>query len=313
LDTVQAGEVPRDDTTTADGGFDAAPIFADAAILLDASVEVLGVDASVEALGVDASVEVLGVDAGAAGPIDTSADKGPELEGGAATSAETGGVDLGAGEVFADNFSCSAQVPPDAGISQRVCNDFSNPASTSNLVPEAGTWTVADGFYTAMGPADQVTCPADSGTVMTASVLAGLSAQNVRVHAKMTSVVGPDKLLVLRSRPGGNRIEVNFRANFVDNGQPQGGDLNLADLVDCVNAGDYISAGGANRILIPHAVGQSIMVDLQLVGQQITIAVDGRIVFDRSLPISTNPGSVGFAVFRNSTVLFDDLLVDVLD
>jgi hypothetical protein len=186
-------------------------------------------------------------------------------------------------------------------------------ASANDFVPEAGNWSVAGGIYTAIGPAEEVTCPPDGGTVMTASVLAGLSAQNVRVHAKMTSVVGADKLLVLRSRPGGNRIEVNFRANFVYQGQPSGGDLNVADLVDCVDVGDYIDAGGANRILVPHAVGQAIVVDLQLIGQQLTIAVDGQIVFDGSLPLSTKPGSVGFAVFRSTAVLFDDFVVDVLD
>jgi hypothetical protein len=147
---------------------------------------------------------------------------------------------------------------------------------------------------------------------MTSSVLAGLSAQNVRVHARMTSVISPDKLIVLRSRPGGNRIEVNFRANFVNDGQATGGDLNVADLVDCVGV-TGIDAGGPNRILVPHEVGQAIVVDLQLIGQQLTIAVDGRIVFDGSLPLSTKPGSVGFAVFRNSAALFDDFLVDVLD
>src|ERR1019366_4056257 len=117
----------------------------------------------------------------------------------------------------------------------QLCYDFSNPASAGDFVSEAGTWSVAGGIYTAIGPPDQVTCPTDEGTVMTASVLAGLSAKNVRVHAKMTSVLGVDKLLVLRSRPGGNRIEINFRANYLYNGNSLGGDLNVSDLVDCVD------------------------------------------------------------------------------
>jgi hypothetical protein len=295
VDAVRAGEVPGVDVTTVDGGFADAPIFIDAPILLDASVKDLGVDA------------------GATDPIDVSVDNGLGLDGGETNSTEAGGTDLGAGEVLVDNFSCSTPVPPDAGISQRLCNDFSNPASARDLVPEAGTWNVAGGIYTAIGPPDQVTCPPGGGTVMTASVLAGLSAQNVRVHAKMTSVVGVDKLLVLRSRPGGNRIEINFRANYVYNGTSSGGDLNVSDLVDCVDVGDYIQAGGPNSILIPHEVGQAIVADVQLIGQQLTIAVDGKVVFDGSLPLSTTPGSVGFAVFRNSVVLYDDFLVDVLD
>lgn len=295
LDAAASGDVPSWDAIAADGLSVDVPISGDAPVALDATIDVPGIDV------------------GSATLTDTSVNQGPELDGGAVNSAETGGTDVGAVDVLDDNFSCNTPIPPDAGISQRLCYDFSSVASANDFVPEAGNWSVAGGIYTAIGPAEEVTCPPDGGTVMTASVLAGLSAQNVRVHAKMTSVVGADKLLVLRSRPGGNRIEVNFRANFVYQGQPSGGDLNVADLVDCVDVGDYIDAGGANRILVPHAVGQAIVVDLQLIGQQLTIAVDGQIVFDGSLPLSTKPGSVGFAVFRSTAVLFDDFVVDVLD
>ena len=49
---------------------------------------------------------------------------------------------------------------------------------------------------------------------MTTSVLSTLSATNVRLHARMTSMTRPDKVIVLRSQPSGNRIEVNFRSYF---------------------------------------------------------------------------------------------------
>jgi hypothetical protein len=307
-DSGQATDgIPRDYATTVDMGL------ADISNLVDVPNFVDATNLINPPILLDAGAEDLGIDVGTTGPTDVSVDNALELDGAAMNSAEAGSADFGAGEVFVDNFSCSQPVPLDAGISQRLCYDFSDPASASALVPEAGTWSVAGGIYTAIGPPDQVTCPPGGGTVMTASVLAGLSAKNVRVHARMTSVLGVDKLLVLRSRPGGNRIEINFRANYVDNGKSSGGDLNVADLVDCVDVGDYIQAGGPNSILIPHEVGQAIVVDVQLVGQQLTIAVDGNIVFDGSLPLSTNPGSVGFAVFRSSAVLFDDFIVDVLD
>ena len=293
---------PGSDTVGLDVGYADTPSLIDALNFVDAPnfVDTPG-------------VEDLGVEVGTTDPTDVSVDNAPEVDGAAMNSAEAGAADFGTGEVFANDFSCSQAIPPDAGISQQLCYDFSNPASAGDFVPEAGTWSVAGGIYTAIGPPNQVTCPTDAGTVMTASVLAGLSAKNVRVHAKMTSVLGVDKLLVLRSRPGGNRIEINFRANYLYNGKSSGGDLNVSDLVDCVDVGDYIQAGGSNSILIPHEVGQAIVVDVQLVGQQLTIAVDGKVVFDGSLPLSTTPGSVGFGVFRSSTVLFEDFIVDVLD
>jgi hypothetical protein len=290
MDGLATGDVPPNDATLVDS------VVADAPIPSDGGVETHGTDALLPE-----------------GPLDASTDHGPGAEDAEGNSAEAGSVDSGATEVFADNFSCDTPVPADAGISERLCYDFGSPASASDFVPEAGTWGVANGTYTAVGPPDQVTCPPGGGTVMTASVLAGLSAKNVRVHARMTSISGVDKVLVLRSRPGGNRIEINFRANYVDNGQTQGGDLNVSDLVNCVNAGDYISVAGPNPILIPHAVLQPITVDVQLIDQQLTIVVDGRTVFDGMLPLSTTPGSVGFAVFRDAVVQFDDFLVDVLD
>ncbi len=296
---LDSGGAKADDAVDGPPAGDVLPIdsfVADAPILSDGGVETNGADALLPQ-----------------GPLDASMDQGPGPEDAEGNSAEAGSMDSGAAEVFVDSFSCDTQVPADAGIVERLCYDFSTTADASAFVPEAGTWGVANGAYTAIGPPDQVTCPPGGGTVMTASVLAGLSAKNVRVHARMTSISGVDKVLVLRSRPGGNRIEINFRANYVDNGQTEGGDLNVSDLVNCVNAGDYISVASPNPILIPHAVLQPITVDVQLIDQQLTIAVDGRTVFDGELPLSTAPGSVGFAVFHDSVVQFDDFLVDVLD
>jgi hypothetical protein len=218
-------------------------------------------------------------------------------------------LDMG-GETWAGSFSCPLPATPDSGVTQQLCYDFSDPASAADFTPEAGTWEVSDGTYNATAPAAQVTCPggAFGGSGMTASVLNNLSAQDVRVHALMTSVLGPDKELVLRSRPGGNRIELNFRANFTYQGVAQGGDLYISELVDCVNSA-YVDVG---TILIPHAVGQAIAVDVELIGQHLTVVVDGNQVFDNTLSVSTVAGSVGFAVFRDEQTVFDDLLVDVL-
>jgi hypothetical protein len=216
------------------------------------------------------------------------------------------------GEAGSAGFTCPAQVTPDSGVTQQLCFDFGNPANAAAFTPEAGTWSVAGGVYIANGPDAQVTCPGGDGSLMTASVLKGLSARDVRVHAKLLSVQTPDKVLVLRSRPGGNRIEVNFRASFVYQDTPQGGDLNVAELVNCVDT-TYVGPDGSRQVSIPHAIGQAIVVDVQLIGQQLTVIVDGRTVFDASVPVSTEPGSVGFAVFSDAVANFDDLLVEVLN
>jgi len=213
---------------------------------------------------------------------------------------------------------CATQGGVDAGAGQRLCYDFSDPASVGDFVPEAGTWMVASGTYTATGPSEQVTCPNGDGSLMTESVLAKLTAQDVRLHAKMTAVSSPDKVIVLRSRPGGNRIELNFRANFVFDGIAQGGDLHVSALVDCEQV-TYVPVG---TILIPHAVGQTVVVDVELIGRHLAVVVDGKTVFNDTLPLPndaetvsfpTEPGKVGFAAFRQAVTRFDDFLVEVLN
>lgn len=209
---------------------------------------------------------------------------------------------------------CSTWDARDSGVMQQTCLDFSDPAASAAFTPEAGTWTVSRGSYDARGPSEQVVCPggADGGSGMTASLLAGVSAQDVRIHAKLTSMVSPDKVLVLRSRPGGNRIELNFLANYTYEGEERGGAMHVSELVNCVNT-TYVDANASvKEVQIAHAIGQPIVVDLRLVGTRLTVVVDGKQVFDRTLPVSTTTGSVGFAVFREAETQFDDFLVDVL-
>lgn len=241
--------------------------------------------------------------------------KAPEVNSPEASAPEANGpADTG---VEAGPSFCAAAAGVDAGAIQRLCYDFTDPASAGDFVPEAGTWTVADGTYTAMGPPKQVTCPNGDGSLMTESVLANVTAQDVRVHAKMTAIKAPDKVIVLRSRPGGNRIELNFRANFVFDGIAQGGDLYVSALIDCTNV-EYVPVG---TILIPHAIGQAIVADVQLIGRRLTVAVDGKTVFDETLPrpseagavsFPTQAGKVGFAAFLDAVTQYDDLLIEVL-
>lgn len=255
---------------------------------------------------------------GADGPVapgkDTAQDRssdGPPSTGLDAASMDTS-VDTG------PSF-CALQGGVDAGGSQRLCFDFSDSAGAAAFSPEAGTWTVENGYYNAVAPHDQVTCPGGDGSLMTASVLTNFSAKDVRVHARMTAVTSPDKVIVLRSRNGGrDRIELNFRANFVFENIAQGGDLYISALVNCEQV-TYVPVG---TILIPHVLGQAIVADVQLVGRHLTVAVDGKTVFDDTLPVAydgsptsfpTDPGTVGFAAFRDGVTRFDDFLLDALE
>lgn len=270
---------------------------------------------TVDAAVLDAALRDAGPGGDARSDLSGSALDGPRtgdaVETGAMDTAamDTATVDTAAVEVAAP-FCASRGNSADGGVLQELCYDFTDPASAGDFVPEAGTWVIANGAYQGTGPTAQVTCPNGNGSLMTASVLRNLSAQDVRVHVKMTSIDAPDKVLVLRSRAGGNRIELNFRANFVDDtGVAQGGELYIDGLVDCANP-TYVGLG---VVPVPHAIGQAIVADVQLVGQHLTAAVDGKTVYDDTLSqLPVAPGSVGFAVFQEGTAQFDDFVVDVL-
>jgi hypothetical protein len=206
------------------------------------------------------------------------------------------------------SFSCVGRDTPAAGVLQQLCYDFTNASSGADFSVEAGTWTVADGTYNSNDIPSRDPCNGN-GTVMSASVLRNLSAQDVRVHAKLTSVAGPDKVVVLRARSGGNRLELNFRAKFTDEGVVQGGDLSIFDITNC----SVKTYADGSTILIPHEIEQSIVVDITLIGSQLTVVVDGKQVFNQALSgVSMTAGSVGFASFRDAETKFDDLLVEVL-
>ncbi len=175
-------------------------------------------------------------------------------------------------------------------------------------MPDGGTWTVVNGQYFGTGPDAPVTC-VDAGSSMTASLVNNFSAADVRVHVQMTSLDRPDKVIVLRSRDSGNRIELNFIAYWDDNGTPGGGVLVLQELVDCQQS--FLLA--PNTIPLPHNVGDTLTVDLDLRGTQLTVKVGGAQVFDGALTIPTDPGGVGLGVITGETVLFDDFWVEALN
>ena len=243
--------------------------------------------------------------------LDSSAERGPE------SGTLDASVEKSSGEVQ-PAFACASLGPLASDVSQRLCYDFNSTSDNSNFTNEAGTRSVQDGTYHGVGPVDgQITCPggAQAGTGMTTSVLTTLSAADVRVHARMTSWNNPDKVLVLRSRASGDRIEINFRSYWANQ---QGGDVVIQALVGCQEI-TYVAPG---TIPVPQYPYQAIEVDVRLRGQRLSIAMDGKQLYDDSPTapdldggthlLPTEAGSVGFGVFWDGEDVFDDLVVEVL-
>jgi hypothetical protein len=125
----------------------------------------------------------------------------------------------------------------------------------------------------------------------------------------MTSLDRPDKVLVLRSRDSGNRLELNFVASWDDNGTPGGNVMVIQELVNC----QQFFLVPPNTVSVPHNVGDTLTVDLVLRGTQLTVKVGGTQVFDGALTIATAPGSVGVGVITGGSAIFDDFWVEALN
>jgi hypothetical protein len=187
-----------------------------------------------------------------------------------------------------------------------MCFDFTDTSQGSSWTSDGGAFTVVNTQYIATGPADQVTCT-NAGSLMTASLVDNFSAADVRLHVQMTSLDRPDKVIVLRSRDSGDRIELNFVAFWDYNGTQQGGVLVVQELVNC----QQVSLAPA--VSVPHNIGDTITVDLDLRGTQLTVKVGGSQVFDSALTIPTDPGGVGVAVITGGSTVFDDFWVEALN
>lgn len=303
------GDSGGDNTPLADAGpTDVAPDHV--AISPDVPLLDGGWDTSLGEVGGDVAEPLLDTGHSDAPPILDTATGGPEVGALDALVAEAGGIQ--------QTFTCASLGPLASDVSQRLCYDFSSAGDSSSFTNEAGTWSVEDGTYHGLGPKDgQITCPggALAGSGMTTSVLAALSAADVRVRARMTSWTSPDKVLVLRSLASGSRIEINFRSYW---GNQQAGDLVIQSLVGCQTY-RYVAP---DTIRVPQYPYQAVDVVVQLRGQRLTIAMDGKQLYDES-PVAadgdggirglpTDAGGVGFGVFWDGETVFDNLVVEVL-
>jgi hypothetical protein len=250
---------------------------------------------------------------GASAANQTGGTSSVETGGSGAGGATSGGTSSGP---VPSTFSCSNLGPLAADASAQICIDFSSSSDAAKFTPDVGadagtnnaTWAIVNGAYVGTKPSGSgdVTC-VGAGSLFTASNLSNFSAADVRVRVKMTSLTRVDKVLVLRERDSGDRFELNFRANYVENGQTTGGDLVIQELIGCQDT-THVDTG---VVLIPHSLLQTLAVLVELRGQQFKVTVDGNVVYNMALPVAIAAGSVGFALI-DSAEMFDDLIVETL-
>jgi hypothetical protein len=188
------------------------------------------------------------------------------------------------------------------------CFDFGTSDSSARWLAEGGQWAVSGGAYVGNGPVTPLSC-VQTGSQITAAVVAGFSARDLRLHAQLTGVQRADKVVVLRARDPQNRVELNFRARYDDGGTTLGGDLVVQELRNCVQT-LHVSPG---TLAIPHELSQTLAVDIELRGSSLGVWVDGRRVFEGQVPISAAAGAVGMGVITGGVTRFDDVFVQSLD
>lgn len=201
-------------------------------------------------------------------------------------------------------------LPPSSGFScddldgsETACLDF-NDDSDPGLDVEGGRWAVRQDSYVGWGP-DAVAGDCTE-SLMTHALVPDVEAQDLHLHARLTSVERVDKVLVLRSRDRANRLQLNFRATDVDGSY---GDLMVQEIRDCA----FRRLTGEGEIPVPHALGAPIDVDVDLVGAHLLVEVDGRPVLDRDVDVAVASGRIGFGIIDRSITSFDDVVMTSLD
>lgn len=130
-------------------------------------------------------------------------------------------------------------------------------------------------------------------------------ARNVEVELDMTSLSRVDKMLILRSTDPANHIELNFRAER-PNEFPA--DLFVVEKYNC----EIVFITPEFSVPIPqHLIGQTIHVRTLLVGNRLTVWVNGSQVVDQSFPFSNQKaGNVGLGVIvPEGITAFDNVRV----
>lgn len=183
------------------------------------------------------------------------------------------------------------------------CTDF-NGGTATGWVPEGGNWRVSNGAYTGEVPSLQ---GSQCGTsLMMTSMFQELQARDVRVELDMMSNIRVDKVIVLRGIDPSNRVELNFRAKYVERSD---GDLVVQELLDC----EQIQYTPEFVIDVPHQVGQAIHAEVRLVGDMLSVWVDDELLLMDSFPFADRVGYVGIGLIEGGTATFDNIVIESLD
>jgi len=210
-------------------------------------------------------------------------------------SSEPGSDGVSADELpTASTFSCE-----DLEAEPLLCVDF-NDGSMPGFVLEGGTWEVVDGRLVGYGPdAPPGAC---TESLMTHAVLTQTVLQDLVVSVEMTAMERVDKVLLLRAVDGANRLQLNFRALTRDGNY---GDLMIQEIRDC----EFNLLTEEGELPIGHEMGDSIDVEVSLVGTRLRVSVDGHVVVNRDFEVAVRAGAVGLGIIDHATTMFDDLVV----
>lgn len=183
------------------------------------------------------------------------------------------------------------------------CTDF-NDGTAPGWVPEGGNWGVSGGAYT--GEVPSLSGSSCGVSLMMTSMFREITARDVRVELDMMSNIRVDKVIVLRGIDPSNRIELNFRAKYVEESD---GDLVVQELVDC----EQIQYTPEYQIDVPHQIGQAIHAEIRLVGDMLSVWIDDELILMDSYPFADRAGNVGIGLIEGGTATFDNIIIESLD
>lgn len=287
----------------------------DAGIWVDAEVDAgSGRDAGMEEA--DAGIEM------DAEPSDAPGSDGPPIDSGGPEAGipDSGPPDSGlpdtgrpdSGVPDGGYFSCSmlststvtSSTSTTSTSTPIFCQDFNAGTSTAWIPEGDSDWSVIGGEY--VGSVTSTRTSSCGASLMMTSMFQPISARNVSVELDMRSIARADKIVVLRGLDGSNRIELNFRAQFVT---PYPGDLVVQELRSC----QQISHAPIFTILVPHQSGQTIHAEITLIADRLTVVVDGTTVLDTSYGLADRTGRIGVGVIEGGAAAFDNIVIRSLD
>lgn len=174
-----------------------------------------------------------------------------------------------------------------------------------------GAWEVVEGQLQGLGEVDHLHVDSPSaldlaGAVATAN---GVVATDVSICADMTSLDRVDKGFVLRWIGPNDGIWLGFRGleSFIIEGLAS--DLTVAEAVD----GKPMLFTPSHTIpILSHDLGDTIHVCAVLVGQRLTVDVDGQRVLDREFPVQVRAGAAGVHALAANLAAYDNVRINAV-